>query len=49
MENGNGALKKEIEAKSVAVRKQGKGDQGVKDLEQFIIEISEEIKERRAE
>ncbi len=40
---------KEIEAKSVAVRKQGKGDQGVKDLEQFINEISEEIKERRAE
>ncbi len=40
---------KEIEANAVAVRKQGKGDQGVKDLQAFINEISEEIKERRAE
>ncbi len=40
---------KEIEANTVAVRKQGKGDQGVKDLQAFINEISEEIKERRAE
>ncbi len=40
---------KEIEANAVAVRKQGKGDQGVKDMEEFINEISEEIKERRAE
>ncbi len=40
---------KEIEANAVAVRKQGKGDQGIKDLEAFINEISEEIKERKAE
>jgi threonyl-tRNA synthetase len=40
---------KEIEANAVAVRKQGKGDQGVKNLQAFINEISEEIKERRAE
>ena len=40
---------KEIEGNAVAVRKQGKGDQGVKNLDEFINEISEEIKERRAE
>ena len=40
---------KEIADNAVAVRKQGKGDQGVKNLEEFISEISEEIKERRAE
>ena len=40
---------KEIAENAVAVRKQGKGDQGVKNLEEFINEISEEIKERRAE
>lgn len=40
---------KEIADNAVAVRKQGKGDQGVKNLEEFISGISEEIKERRAE
>ena len=40
---------KEIEASAVAVRKQGKGDQGIKNLEEFINEISAEIKERRGE
>ncbi len=40
---------KEIENNAVAVRKQGKGDQGVKNLEEFILEISLEIKERKGE
>jgi threonyl-tRNA synthetase len=40
---------KEIENNAVAVRKQGKGDQGVKNLDEFIKEISEEIKERIGE
>jgi threonyl-tRNA synthetase len=40
---------KEIENNSVAVRKQGKGDQGVKNLDEFIKEISREIKERVGE
>jgi threonyl-tRNA synthetase len=40
---------KEIENNAVAVRKQGKGDQGVKNLDDFIKEISEEIKERIGE
>ena len=40
---------KEIEANAVSVRQQGKGDQGVKNLEEFINEISVQIKERRAE
>ncbi len=40
---------KEIENNAVAVRKQGKGDQGVKNLDEFINEISGEIKERRGE
>ena len=40
---------KEIENNAVAVRKQGKGDQGVKNLDEFISEISLEIKERRGE
>jgi threonyl-tRNA synthetase len=40
---------KEIENNAVAVRKQGKGDQGVKNLDEFIKEISEEIKERLGE
>ena len=40
---------KEIEANAVSVRQQGKGDQGVKNLEEFINEISAQIKERRAE
>ncbi len=40
---------KEIEKNAVAVRKQGKGDQGVKNLDEFIFEISAEIKERKGE
>jgi threonyl-tRNA synthetase len=40
---------KEIENNAVAVRKQGKGDQGVKNLDEFIKEISVEIKERIGE
>ncbi|MCY7290740.1 MAG: threonine--tRNA ligase, partial [Ferruginibacter sp.] len=40
---------KEIENNAVAVRKHGKGDQGVKKLDEFINEISTEIKERRGE
>jgi threonyl-tRNA synthetase len=40
---------KEIENNAVAVRKQGKGDQGVKNLDEFIKEISIEINERIGE
>jgi threonyl-tRNA synthetase len=40
---------KEIENNAVAVRKQGKGDQGVKNLDEFIKEISTEINERIGE
>ncbi|HEX7903535.1 MAG TPA: threonine--tRNA ligase [Chitinophagaceae bacterium] len=40
---------KEVNENKVAVRRQGKGDLGVKDVEQFLKEAVEEIKERRAE
>lgn len=40
---------KEMNENKVAVRRQGKGDLGAKDVDTFITEISEEIKERRAE
>ena len=40
---------KEIAENSVAVRKQGKGDQGVKKLDEFINEICAEIKQRIGE
>jgi threonyl-tRNA synthetase len=40
---------KEIENNAVAVRKQGKGDQGVKNLDEFIKEIITEINERVGE
>ena len=40
---------KEIEANSVSVRRQGKGDAGAKNVDEFIKELSEEIKERREE
>jgi hypothetical protein len=33
----------------VAVRKQGKGDAGVKELKEFISEIRQEIDDRRAD
>jgi threonyl-tRNA synthetase len=37
---------KEMSANKVAVRRQGKGDLGVKDIETFIAELREEIKQR---
>jgi threonyl-tRNA synthetase len=40
---------KEMNEGAVAVRRQGKGDAGVKKIEDFVSEISQEIKERRAE
>lgn len=40
---------KEISEGKVAVRRQGKGDLGSKSVDEFIKEISEEIKERRGE
>ena len=40
---------KEISEGKVAVRRQGKGDLGSKGVDEFIKEISEEIKERRGE
>lgn len=40
---------KEMNENKVAVRRQGKGDLGVKDVEQFLKEAVEEIRERRAE
>jgi threonyl-tRNA synthetase len=40
---------KEIEANQVSVRRQGKGDAGAKDVDEFIKELSEEIRERKAE
>ncbi len=38
---------KEMNEGKAAVRRQGKGDLGAKDIQEFIKEISEEIKERR--
>ena len=40
---------KEMNEKKVAVRRQGKGDAGVKDLDVFISELISEVKERRPE
>jgi threonyl-tRNA synthetase len=40
---------KEMNEKKVAVRKQGKGDAGVKELTEFISEIRQEIDDRRAD
>jgi threonyl-tRNA synthetase len=40
---------KEMNEEKVSVRRQGKGDVGVKTIEDFTREISEEIKERRGE
>jgi threonyl-tRNA synthetase len=40
---------KEMNENKVAVRRQGKGDAGTKDLDSFISEISAEAKERRSE
>ncbi|HRF17400.1 MAG TPA: His/Gly/Thr/Pro-type tRNA ligase C-terminal domain-containing protein, partial [Chitinophagaceae bacterium] len=40
---------KEMSENKVAVRRQGKGDIGVKTVDDFMNEIVSEIKERRAE
>jgi threonyl-tRNA synthetase len=40
---------KEMNERMVAVRRQGKGDAGVKGLDEFVIELAAEIKERRGE
>lgn len=40
---------KEMSEGKVAIRRQGKGDSGVKSLDEFLNEITVEIKERRAE
>lgn len=40
---------KEMNEGKVAVRRQGKGDIGVKPIEEFIVELAAEIKERRGE
>jgi threonyl-tRNA synthetase len=37
---------KEMSANKVAVRRQGKGDLGLKDIETFIAEVRQEIKQR---
>ena len=40
---------KEMNEQKVAVRKQGKGDAGVKELTEFISEIRQEIDDRRSD
>ncbi len=40
---------KEMSENNVAVRRQGKGDAGVKKMDEFLNEIKQEIKDRRAE
>jgi threonyl-tRNA synthetase len=40
---------KEVNEQKVAVRRQGKGDLGVKGVDEFMIEAQAEIKERREE
>ena len=40
---------KEMNEKQVSVRRQGKGDAGVKGLDEFVKELVQEIKERRSE
>ena len=40
---------KEMNEEKVAVRRQGKGDAGVKSLDEFLKEISVEIEERKGE
>jgi threonyl-tRNA synthetase len=40
---------KEMNDNAVAVRRQGKGDAGIKPIDEFIAEISTEIKERKGE
>ena len=40
---------KEMNENKVSIRRQGKGDLGSKEVEEFIKEITEEIKERKQE
>ena len=40
---------KEMNERKVSVRRQGKGDIGIKGLEEFVIDLVEEIQERRGE
>ncbi|MGK2864574.1 MAG: threonine--tRNA ligase [Chitinophagaceae bacterium] len=40
---------KEMNENNVAVRRQGKGDAGVKKIDEFLNEVKQEIKDRRAE
>ena len=40
---------KEMNENKVAVRRQGKGDLGVKDVSEFLNEIKIEVQERKAE
>ena len=40
---------KEVNEKKVSIRRQGKGDLGAKDVDEFLNEIVEEVKERRGE
>jgi threonyl-tRNA synthetase len=40
---------KEMNENKVAVRRQGKGDLGTKDVTEFITEVVEEVKDRRSE
>jgi threonyl-tRNA synthetase len=40
---------KEMNENKVAVRRQGKGDLGVKDITEFLNEIKVEVEERRRE
>jgi threonyl-tRNA synthetase len=40
---------KEMNENNVAVRRQGKGDAGIKSIDEFLNEIISEIKDRRAE
>ena len=40
---------KEMNENKVSVRKQGKGDIGAKGIDEFLVELVQEIKERRGE
>ena len=40
---------KEINEEKVSVRRQGKGDQGTKSVDEFIATVVDEIKSKRAE
>ncbi|MFN2437814.1 MAG: threonine--tRNA ligase [Chitinophagaceae bacterium] len=38
---------KEVSENKISLRRQGKGDAGIKDVDEFVTELSEEIKQRR--